>query len=172
MLDVGDFAGGRRVGDIGGGVEEFTFQAGVAVDVGSDFHVFRESDVFPAHDGNDYARTGVSAFGFAAGAQDGLIIVGEADAANENAEFAAAAEGFLGLGFVDDAGGVGAFGNDEEAVDDDVFGDFEIHFVADLGGGGREFSAIESDHGAVEIDVVSGTGALDLADLLGFAMSR
>jgi len=268
MLDVGDFAGGRRVGDIGGGVEEFAFQAGVAVDVGSDFHAFGEDDVFSAHDGNDHACTGAGAFGFTAGTKDGLIIVGEADAANENAEFAAAAESFPGFGFVDDAGGVGAFGNDEKAFDDHVFGDFEIHFVADLGGGGREFSAelhvngsaveqdnslgwigsvgwrrsrtaglvivnlfpdcslrgsqnglctggvfqkqerilgdiagfalgganaeiavvaagdfhllaaleraadIESDHGAVEIDIVSGTGALDLADLLGFAMSR
>src|SRR5579863_8548723 len=141
MLHVGDFAGGGRVGGVGGGVEEFTFQAGVAVDVGGDFHALRESDVFSAHDGNDHACTGVRAFGFAAGAQDGLIIIGEADAANENAEFAAAAERFFRFGFVDDAGGVGAFGNNDKAVDNNVFGDFEIHFVADLGGGGRKFSA-------------------------------
>jgi hypothetical protein len=264
MLDVGDFAGGRRVGDIGGRVEEFTFQAGVAVDVGSDFHAFGENDVFPAHNGN----AGVSAFGFAAGAKDSLIIVGEANAANENAEFAAAAESFFRFGFVDHAESVGAFGNDEKAVDDDVFENFEIHLVADLGGGGRKLFAklhvngsavqqdnglgwigsvgwrrsrtaglvivnlfsdrsfrrsqnglcagsrfqkqervlgdiagfalgganaeiavvaagdfhllaalksatdVERDHGAVEIDVVAGAGALDLADLLGFAMSR
>ena len=266
MLDVGDFAGGRRVGGIGGGAEEFTFQAGVAVDVGSDFHAFWENDVFSAHDGNDHACTGTGAFGFAAGAKDGLIIVGEANAANENAEFAAAAEGFFRFGFVDDAGGVGAFGNDEKAVDDDIYGNFEIHFVADLGGSGRKFSAklhvngsavqqddnlgwigsvgrrrsrtaglvivnlfsdrgvrrsqsglftgsrfqkqegvlgdiagfalgganaeiavvaagdfdllatleraadVESNHGAVEVDVVAGAGALDLADVLGFAV--
>jgi hypothetical protein len=29
---------------------------------------------------------------------------------------------------------------------------------------------VERDHGAVEIDVVSGTGALDLADILRFAV--
>lgn len=268
MLDVGDFAGGRRVGDIGGGAEEFTFQAGVAIDVGSDFHAFWENDIFSAHDGNDHACTGAGAFGFAAGTKDSLIIVGKADAANENAEFAAAAQSFFRFGFVDDAGGVGAFGNDKEAVDDDVFGNFEIHFVADLGGGGRKFPAklhvngsaveqddnfgwigsvgwrrsrtarlvivnlfsdrgvrrsqnglcagsrfqkqegvlgdiagfalsganpeiavvaacdfdllatleraadIESDHGAVKIDVVAGAGALDLSNLLGFAMRR
>jgi len=162
VLDVGDFSVGRRVGGIGGGAEEFTFQAGVAVDVGSDFHTFCENDVFPAHNWNDHACTGVSALGFATRAKNGLIIVGEADAANENAEFATAAEGFLGFGFVDDANGVGAFGNDEQAVDDDVFGNFEIHFVADLGGGGRKFSpklhvnrsAVEQDNGLGRIGSV------------------
>ena len=91
MLDVGDFAGGRGVGDFGGGVEEGTFQASVAVDVGGNFHPFGESDVFAVQDGNDGACRGTGALAFAAGAQDSLIIVGEADAANEDAEFAAAA---------------------------------------------------------------------------------
>src|ERR1700722_6299592 len=121
MMDVCNGAAGRGVWSLWGDMEAFAFEARVAVDVSGDFHSLREGDVLSVHDRNDHACRGAGAFALVAGAQDGLIIVREADASDKNTELPAAAECSFWFRFVDDAHGVGTNGNYEEAIDNDVF---------------------------------------------------
>ena len=114
-------AAGHSVWNFRNGLEAGAFEPRVAVDERGDFRSFREGDVSSAHDRNDYPCRGAGAFAFAAGAQNCLIIVREADASDKDTKLSAAAECFFWLRFVDHALGARTFLNYEQAIDDDLF---------------------------------------------------
>lgn len=121
MGKIGNCAAGWGIRSYWSGVEIFAFQASIAVYKSGDFGAFGKRDVFSMHHWNNHACRGTGPFGFASGSQNGLLIVREADAPDKDAELAAAAESLFGLRFIDDAGGIRSFGDDEEPIHNNIF---------------------------------------------------
>src|SRR6202158_2793398 len=73
-------------------------------------------------------------------AQGNLFVVCEYDRADADVQLAGFAHAFFRLGFRDRANGGRAFGNHNDAANDHVLGDFEIHFFADVRSRGRKLT--------------------------------